>query len=77
MSFLRAEGEALEGWNSSRFQRLFSMRELRLQVVFTPQDVWSLPKKGGGKMQGVRARIEGILVSVGRTGQQAALWLAR
>ncbi len=68
---------AKEDWDAMRFQRLFSSRELRLQVVFTPQEVWTLPKKGGGKIYGVRAKIEGLLVTVGRTGEQAALWVSR
>jgi hypothetical protein len=37
--------------------------------------VWSLAKKGGGKNFGVTARIEGILVTEGRTGGQMGLWL--
>ena len=57
------------------FARMFSIRGVRAQVVFTPQGVWSLPKKGGGKNFGVTARIEAILVTEGRTGEQMGLWL--
>ena len=75
LPFLTVTGTVPEGWNMQMFGRLFSMRGVRAQVVFTPQGVWNLPKKGGGKNFGVTARIEGILVSEGRTGQQLGLWL--
>ncbi len=77
MPLMTVRGETKDGWSPMRFQRLFSSRELRLQVVFTPQDVWTLPKKGGGKIYGVRAKIEGILVTIGRTGEPAGLWVSR
>ena len=48
---------------------------MRLQVVFTPQGLWELPKKGGGKVHGVKVRFDAILVTVGRTGDQVALWI--
>ncbi|QSQ25333.1 hypothetical protein JY651_10575 [Pyxidicoccus parkwayensis] len=75
LPYLTVTGTVPEGWNMQMFGRLFSMRGVRAQVVFTPQGVWNLPKKGGGKNFGVTARIEGILVSEGRTGQQLGLWL--
>ena len=77
LPFLTVRGETKEGWSAMRFQRLFSSRELRVQVVFTPQDVWTLPKKGGGKIYGVRAKIDALLVTIGRTGESAGLWVAR
>jgi hypothetical protein len=77
MGLLRADGQAPEGWMAGTFQRLFQMRGVRAQVVFTPTGVWSLPKKGGGKSYGVSARIEGVLVTVARTGEPLALWLAK
>jgi hypothetical protein len=77
MALLRAEGQAPDGWMEGTFQRLFQMRGVRAQVVFTPTGVWSLPKRGGGKSQGVSARVEAILVTVARTGEPLALWMAR
>jgi len=77
MPLLDVEGTIPEGWNASMFQRLFSMRGVRAQVVFTPSGVWTLPKKGGGKIYGVAARIDGILLTVGRTGEPLGLWLPR
>ncbi|AGC46129.1 hypothetical protein MYSTI_04840 [Myxococcus stipitatus DSM 14675] len=75
MPLLTVTGTLPEGWNIQMFSRMFSMRGVRAQVVFTPQSVWSLPKKGGGKNYGVTARIDGLLVSEGRTGGQLGLWL--
>ncbi len=77
LALLRAEGQAPDDWMPGTFQRLFQMRGVRAQVVFTPTGVWSLPKRGGGRSHGVSARVEGILVTVARTGQPLALWLAR
>jgi hypothetical protein len=50
---------------------------LRLQIVFTPQGVWTLPRKGGGTMKGVKAKFDAVLVSVGRTGEQVGLWMGK
>ncbi|MGQ0503738.1 MAG: DUF6066 family protein [Myxococcaceae bacterium] len=77
LPYVSVEGETKDGWSEGRFQRMFGSREFRIQAVFIPQDVWSLPKKGGGKIHGVRAKFEAILVTVGRTGEQAALWMGR
>ena len=77
MALLRAEGQAPEGWMPGTFQRLFQMRGVRAQVIFTPTGVWSLPRRGGGKSRGVSARVEALLVTVARTGEPLALWLAR
>lgn len=74
MMFIQTEGQVPEGWNGPRFQRLFNSRALRVQVVFSPQGIWSLPKKGGGKIYGVKAKIDAVLVTIGRTGEQVALW---
>jgi hypothetical protein len=75
MMYLQAKGQVPPGWNAPRFQRLFQTRALRVQVVFTPQEVWDLPRKGGGKQHGVKAKVHAILVSIGRTGESVALWV--
>ncbi|MHB8874428.1 MAG: DUF6066 family protein [Myxococcaceae bacterium] len=77
LPFLTVKGTIPEGGNASTISRMTTMRVLRLQVVFTPQGLWTLPKKGGGKITGVKAKIEAILVTVGRTGEQIGLWTAR
>lgn len=77
MPFLRVESSLPEAWNPAMMARQVQSQALRLQVVFTPQGVWSLPKKGGGTMRGVKARFDGVLVTVGRTGEMVGLWLAK
>ncbi len=74
MMFLQAKGSLGPEMTGMQFARMFSTRQLRVQVVFTPQEVWELPKKGG-KHLGVTAKVHAILVTVGRTGEQVALWL--
>jgi hypothetical protein len=68
-----------DGMDASSVARLIGMRGLKLELVFTPQDVWTLAKKEkkAGKMYGVKAKIEAMLVSVARTGEPLALWPSR
>jgi hypothetical protein len=77
MPYMTIKGEVAEGGNHEAIQRAVNSKSLRLQVVFTPQSLWTLPKKGGGKIIGVRSRIDAVLVTVGRTGDQVALYLAK
>lgn len=70
-------GQMPEGWDPMSFQRLFRNRELRVQLVFVPQGVWAMPKKGGGKLYGVKAKIEGLLVTYARTGDPVGSYYAR
>jgi hypothetical protein len=72
-----AKGKIPEDYAGARFGRLFSNRELRMQVVFTPQSTWTIAGKGGKKIQGVRAKMEAILVTIGRTGEAIAVWTVR
>lgn len=74
--YVQSKGKMPPGWSAPNFQRLFQTRALRVQVVFSPQGTWTLPKKGGGKQHGVKAKIDAILVTIGRTGEPVALWLA-
>jgi hypothetical protein len=75
MSFIYVKSKLAEGTDGPSMARLVGMRALRMSVVFTPQEVWTLPKKEKGqKSYGVKARIDGILVTVGRTGEELAFW---
>ena len=67
-------GKAPEGWSASQLQRLISARELRIELVFTPQSVWTLPSKRGGRIRGVKSRIDGLQVLSARTGEVLASW---
>ena len=77
MPFIRIESQLPEGWNPAMMSRQVGSQALRLQIVFTPQGVWSLPKKGGGTMKGVKARFDAVVVTVGRSGDQVGIWFAK
>lgn len=77
MPFIRIDSNLPDGWNPAMMARQVAGQALRLQIVFTPQAVWSLPKKGGGTMKGVKAKFEAIVVSVGRTGEQVGIWIPK
>jgi len=77
LPYINVKGAMQEGWNSGSVPRILGMRQLRMQVVFTPEDVWSLSKKGGGKIFGVRARVHALRITFGRTGRLFALWLEK
>lgn len=76
LPLIRITGTTPEGWAATDFLRLFSSRQIRAQIVFTPQGVWTLPRKSGGKAQGVSARVEAILLTYARTGEPLGLWFA-
>lgn len=77
MPFITLKGTLPDGWNVQMMARQLQSRAMRLQVVFTPLGTWSLPKKGGGTIKGVKARLDAVLVTVGRTGDEVALWTGR
>lgn len=77
MPFIRIEGKIPDGWNAGLLTRQVQGQALRLQIVFTPQGLWTLPKKGGGQIKGIKSRFDGVLVTVGRTGETVGLWLAK
>ena len=70
---IQIKGKLTQGWNGTRFNSLFMRRGLRVQLVFTPQDLWSLPKPGG-KNYGIKARIDGLVIQEGRTGEVLGVW---
>lgn len=75
LPFIRIPAVFPDGWNPGLMARQIQSGAIRLQIVFTPQGVWTLPKKGGGSVKGVKARFEAVVVTVGRTGEQVGLWL--
>lgn len=77
MAYLPITAPIPEGGNVSEISRAISSRQLRLQIVFTPLGLWTLPKKGGGKITGVKAKLDAVLVTIGRTGMQLALWTGK
>jgi hypothetical protein len=76
LPFMVIKGSATDNADADTIARWLGMRALKMEVVFTPLGLWQLPKKGGGKVTGVKARIEAIQVVVGRTGEPVASWSA-
>jgi len=56
-------------------ERLFRNRGVRLELLFRPEQPWALPKKGGGQLTGVKAKLDAIQVT-SRTGAVLATWIA-
>ena len=56
-------------------ERLFKNRGVRLELLFRPEQPWALPKKGGGQMTGVKAKLDALQVT-SRTGAVLATWVA-
>jgi hypothetical protein len=75
LPLLTVTAQAPKEWNGQYFSRLFTSQGVRVQVVFTPLDIWSLDRPKGGKIYGVSARMEAILLTEGRTGVEMGLWL--
>ena len=44
-------------------ERLFRRRDVRVELLFTPEAFWALPHKAGGKLTGCRAHLDALLVS--------------
>ena len=77
MSFIRVPSKLPDAWNPGMMDRQVTAKALRVQIVFTPLGIWSLPKKGGGTIKGVKARFDGVLVQVGRTGETVGVWTSK
>jgi hypothetical protein len=73
MPRLNATGSTTESYTPARFQRLFAQRELQVEVVFTPEAVWSLGS-GNRQVRGVRAKLHGLRIVLARTGETLATW---
>jgi hypothetical protein len=76
LPLLFATGKVPDGWDVSRLQRLLATRQVRLELVFVPHDLWTLPKRGGGRMQGIKANVEMIQITNVRTGDVLGVWPA-
>lgn len=76
LPYLRINSKLPDGWTMQLMNRQVQARALRIQLVFTPEGVWTLPKKGGS-IRGVRTKFEGVVVQIGRTGETIGTWYAR
>lgn len=77
LPYIRVPSMVPDGWTVPLMSRQVQARALRIQVVFTPEGVWTLPKKGGGQIRGIKTRFDGVVVQVGRTGETIGAWYAK
>lgn len=77
LPFLAIDGKSPDAMSPQMISRLAGARGLRLEVVFVPQGVWSLPRKGQKPAVGVKAKFEAVRISVARTGEALGTWWAR
>jgi hypothetical protein len=54
-----------EGETTDSVERLFRRRGVRVELIFTPEAPWTLPRKGEKPLTGVRGRLEALLVTTG------------
>ncbi|MGO8968987.1 MAG: DUF6066 family protein [Myxococcaceae bacterium] len=52
-----------EGETADSVERLFRRRDVRVEILFSPEAFWALPHKAGGKLTGCRARLDAMLIS--------------
>lgn len=74
LPLLLVRAKAAEDWSAERVQRLIASRAFRVEVIFTPQEVWTLARKRGGKIHGVKTRFQALQVTNARTGEVVAFW---
>ena len=72
---LMLPGQLPDGETVDSVARMFKNRGVRLELLFRPDDPWALPKKSGGKLIGVRAKLDAIRVT-SRSGALLALWVS-
>lgn len=77
LPFITIDGIVPELESPATAARWISTRAVRLEVIFSPQGTWTLPKKGGGKNTGVKARLEAVRVVVARSGEVLGIWFNR
>jgi len=63
-------------WLPMDMERLLRTQSLKIHIVFRPLGLWSLPDKGGGKLEGVRAKFLAVRLISARTGEDVALRLS-
>ncbi|MBX7116154.1 MAG: hypothetical protein K1X64_17625 [Myxococcaceae bacterium] len=77
LPFITIDGIVPELESPATAARWITTRAVRLEVIFTPQGTWTLPRKGGGKNTGVKARLEAVRVVVARSGEVLGVWFNR
>ena len=52
-----------EGETVDSVERLFRRRDVRVELIFSPEAFWALPRKGSPALTGCRGRLEALLVT--------------
>jgi hypothetical protein len=60
---LSLPGVLPEGETVDSVERLFRRRDVRVELIFSPEGFWTLPRKGGPPLTGCRGRLEALLVT--------------
>jgi len=60
---LALPGVLPEGETVDSVERLFRRRDVRVELIFSPEAFWSLPRKGSPALTGCRGRLEAVLVT--------------
>ena len=66
------KGKSEDSMEAQRVMREVSNRNVRVELVFTPQGVWALPSRKGDKLQGVRATFNAVQATSGSSGKSLA-----
>ncbi len=64
-------------WMPMDMDRLLRTGNVKVQLVFKTQGVWSLPGRRGEKLEGVKAKMLAVRLTNRRNGDQLALYLAK
>jgi hypothetical protein len=52
-----------EGETVDSVERLFRRRDVRVELLFSPEALWTLPRKGSPPLTGCRGRLDALLVT--------------
>src|SRR5690606_23805351 len=77
MRLVKLEGRTTQGFDQRRFERMFRNGEVQLELIFTPEQVWTLPQRGGKPVQGVEVKALGVRVTHVRSGEAMVAWVRR
>jgi hypothetical protein len=60
---LTLPGVLPEGETADSVERLFRRRDVRVELIFSPEAFWTLPRKAAPALTGCRGRLEALLVT--------------
>jgi hypothetical protein len=60
---LALAGQLPEGETEESVERLFHRRDVRVELIFSPEAPWTLPRKGASPLTGCRGHLVALLVT--------------